>query len=289
MSLRARLKSIGLAAALATGAMSGAQAAETQETEVTPTGICHWEAGTDKSDGHHFWIDDTIEGVQVASMKDLRTLGQEQSWEDVLDPERKYRSDTSPDVIEFGRQLNDGLVMSSNQLYTNGSASDGVRQTFKKASIHGEAHAIDGNEGAVAGFTHLQVGEETTPDGSSRITDSSTTCNFHLKTQTDRLLVQQWYQDSMNVVLKSDATREQKDKALDLLVSGMGATMSPMLDHVLPNPDQVQALSGDMQLPRKVLEDAQKTGKAVQFDGLQPTKSGKADTKILAQLQEVSR
>ena len=272
MSLKSRLKSMGLATAVATSAVFGAHASETHETEKKQVGICHWESGVDNSK-RQFWVDDSIEGVRLASTKGLPVIEQRKNWMDVLDPERKYRSDLSPDVIALEQQLNDG-VMNSSQKYNLKSGKEKSKQVFQSESIHGEVHAIDGKNGAVVEFKRLAISEENV-GGKNKLTDSTTGCGFHLKTQTDRRQVQQWYQDSMNAVLISNVSQQKKDIVLNLLVSGMGATMSPILDHSLPNPDQVQVLSGDMQLPRKMLEKAQREDKMVHFKGLQPTKSGK--------------
>ncbi len=127
---------------------------------------------------------------------------------------------------------------------------------------------IPGTERAVATLSNFATGyTHGTGMGTSTL-DKLDGTSFLMESQTDRLGLQRWIQDSMNGIVDQDGGMLSKQEALRSLGHLMIGTMSPMLDKGLPNPDNVRPLTGDTKELSAFFEEMVKrvgNGERVQF------------------------
>lgn len=210
--------------------------------------------------------DDKLYGFDLADTFGLKVVtGNE---EDALDPEKKYRAPDMPSVIpealEDGQVSTDQLDKEQADFSGEGTSASALIKLYRAGGVK----MIPGTERAVATLSNSATGyTHGTGMGTSTL-DKLDGTSFLMESQTDRLCLQRWIQDSMNGIVDQDGGMLAKQEALRSLGHLMIGTMSPMLDKGLPNPDNVRPLTGDTKELSAFFEDMVKrvgNGERVQF------------------------
>lgn len=233
--------------------------------------------------------DDKLNGFDLAPTNGLKVVTL--SADDALDPEKKYRDS------EFGlSEVYVGGQMTSKQEHSllsddstgNSEYKETLIDQLQKGSVNmavsnpfSEKRQVVSDR-AVADFTISHTGSNYHSKNGEKLSDELIDYldggKFLLESQTDRLNVQQWTQDSINGIIAQKGDMAKKIEALQTLGHLFVGTLAPELD-ALPNPDNVQARSGgeeqfDAMYQQKLADVA--AGKSVQLriGGLKSTKTG---------------
>lgn len=192
----------------------------------------------------------SLNGIQLPLSKNLNFIPSYANLENILDPEKKHRSKENPNLIDPDKQITTGVISTQTKRMKTDSLDESDRTI-----ISGENRSIAGENNVISGCYLSKNGELTE-------------ISHLLKNQTDLLNLQQWYQDSMNKVLKSNLAQDQKQENLKILAHGMAASMEPSLQKILPNPENKKTLTCDKDFIQKKIEEANKSGKPIKLDGL---------------------
>lgn len=236
--------------------------------------------------------DDKLNGFDLAPTNGLKVVTH--SADDALDPEKKYRD---KEFLDGGvpRVYVGGMMTSerkhsvfSDESTGNSEHKETLIDQLQKGSVNmavsnpfSEKRQIVSDR-AVADFTISHTGSNYHSKNGEKLSDELIDYldggKFLLESQTDRLNVQQWAQDSINGIIAQKGDMAKKIEALQTLGHLFVGTLAPGLD-ALPNPDNVQACSGgeeqfDAMYQQKLADVA--AGKSVQLriGGLKSTKTG---------------
>jgi len=236
--------------------------------------------------------DDKLNGFDLAPTNGLKVVTR--SADDALDPEKKYRDNEFLDGDV--PKVSVGGMMTSEQRHSVFSDESTGNSEYKEThesqsqSSHMDMAVLNQftkerqiiSDRAVASFTISHRGFKLHEKNNQKISDELIDYldggKFLLESQTDRLNVQQWTQDSINGIIAQKGDMTKKIEALQTLGHLFVGTLAPELD-ALPNPDNVQARSGgeeqfDAMYQQKLADVA--AGKSVQLriGGLKSTNTG---------------
>ncbi len=226
--------------------------------------------------------DDKINGFTLAPTNGLKVI--QGSISDALDPDKKYRDDNLSGKVRTVSVGGYSDVSKNNSLE---SSAQNLNETYTSRSISSSVEMAISKDrkvntgAAVIRFSNSEITNnlyDTDGQTANKTTDKIDGGAFLLTTQSDRLNLQQWCQDSINGIIQQKGDMDNKLKALQTLGHVFYSTLSPALDK-LPNPNNVQARSGQEDIFNSMYQQklseiqAGEQGVSLSMKGLKPSKT----------------
>lgn len=233
--------------------------------------------------------DDKLNGFDLAPTNGLKVVTR--SADDALDPEKKYHKEG----WNLPLRTLDGMLTSTQEhtlLSDDSTGNSEYKETLLNQVQTGSTGMVISessagkrqliSDKALAEFTISHTGSNYHSKNGEKLSDELIDYldggKFLLESQTDRLNVQQWTQDSINGIIAQKGDMAKKIEALKTLGHLFVGTLAPELD-ALPNPDNVQACSGgeeqfDAMYQQKLADVAAGRSVQLRIGGLKSTKTG---------------